>query len=200
MIERIKDYTDTVANFKAIADASIERKGFGELMVYLESKTDFFTAPCSTIYHLNVEGGLVLHSLNILVIMEKLAEAYGEFSPRESRAIVSLFHDVCKANFYIKTKKNVKKDGKWREEEVWSVEDQFPVGHGEKSVILLQRFMLLTDDEILAIRWHMAGFDPGTHFNFPSGFPFNRAMDTCKLLNALVVADFESSYFLEERK
>ena len=35
-----------------------------------------------------------------------------------------------------------------------------PVGHGEKSVIMLLRWGLrMTDDEILAIRWHM---DPGS--------------------------------------
>jgi hypothetical protein len=200
MIERIKNYEVTVANFKEIAEALIERKGFRELMTHLETKTDFFTAPCSTIYHFNIEGGLVLHSLNLFFIMERLVEIYGEFAPRESRAIVSLFHDVCKTNYYIKTYKNVKKDGKWREEEVWSVEDQFPVGHGEKSVIFLQQFMLLTTDEILAIRWHMSSFDPGVLFNYPSGYAFNRAMESCKLLNALIVADTEATYFLEGGK
>jgi len=196
MIEVIKDYEVVVDNFREIATASIERKGFHDLMVYLQG-TDFFTAPCSTIYHLNVEGGLVLHSLNTLLVMERLVETYGDFASRSSRAIVSLFHDVCKADYYVKTIKNVKKDGKWGEDEVWSVEDKFPVGHGEKSVIILQRFMELSLEEILAIRWHMSAWDPAVHFSYLSGKSFNSAMDTYKLLKALVVADAEATYFLE---
>ena len=34
--------------------------------------------------------------------------------------------------------------------------DRFPMGHGEKSVYLIARFMKLEDEEALAIRWHMA--------------------------------------------
>jgi len=197
LIKQVEDYKVIVETFKEISRASIEREGFSELMTYLEKDTDFFLAPCSTIYHLNVEGGLVLHSLNILMVMERLAETYGDFAPRESRAIVSLFHDVCKANYYVKTTKNIKKDGKWREEEVWAIEDKFPAGHGEKSVILLQQFMLLSLDEILAIRWHMSSWDPGVHFHYPSGNSLNLSMDKCKLLNALVIADTEATRFLE---
>ena len=32
-------------------------------------------------------------------------------------------------------------------------------GHGEKSVIMLQRYMNLTEEEMLCIRWHMGAFD-----------------------------------------
>jgi len=38
-------------------------------------------------------------------------------------------------------------------------EDLFPVGHGEKSVIILQKYITLTEQEIMMIRWHMGMFD-----------------------------------------
>ena len=38
-------------------------------------------------------------------------------------------------------------------------------GHGEKSVIMLQQHMNLTDEEMLCIRWHMGAFDDKEHWN-----------------------------------
>ena len=42
----------------------ITREGADKLLAYLES-SDFFTAPASTRYHGNYEGGLCQHSLNV---------------------------------------------------------------------------------------------------------------------------------------
>ena len=42
---------------------STEREGVEDLLVALE-EMGFFTAPASSNHHLNVEGGLVVHSLN----------------------------------------------------------------------------------------------------------------------------------------
>lgn len=79
---------------------------------------------------------------------------------------------------------------------VWIVDDQLPIGHGEKSLFILQKYIDVTDDEALAIRWHMSAFDPGTHFNYPSGFAFRQASTNCKLVTALATADFESDKLL----
>ena len=68
--------------------------------------------------------------------------------PWETRAICALLHDVCKAEYY-----EPKDGGGYR------VNDQFPFGHGEKSVYQISRFMYLTDEEALAIRWHMGAYD-----------------------------------------
>jgi hypothetical protein len=77
------------------------------------------------------------------------------------------------------------------------VDDLLPLGHGEKSVIVLQKFIDLTDEEMLAIRWHMVAFDPGIHFNYPSGFPFREATKRSPLTTLLFTADFEASNILE---
>ena len=79
----------------------------------------------------------------------------------------------------------------------YKVEDQFPIGHGEKSVVLAQRFIELTDDEAVAIRWHMASFDAGIHFNFPSGFSYRAACDKSPLVTLLFTSDAEASAILE---
>lgn len=81
----------------------------------------------------------------------------------------------------------------------YSVEDQFPLGHGEKSVIILQKFIQLEDFEALAIRWHMVAFDAGIHFNYPSGYAFRAAVEKSPLVTLLFTADFEASNILEKK-
>lgn len=45
--------------------AKIQRPGMDKLMEYIK-KSDFYTAPASTKYHLSTPGGLLQHSLNVL--------------------------------------------------------------------------------------------------------------------------------------
>ena len=69
-------------------------------------------------------------------------------------------HDLCKAGFYKTELRNRKNDrGEWEKVPVYAVDDQFPYGHGEKSVFLIERFMRLRTEEAIAVRWHMGGFD-----------------------------------------
>ena len=64
--------------FLRIARENINRDGIEELLKFLES-TDFFTAPCSTKFHLSEKGGLCQHSLNVYDRLLRLAvEEYGE--------------------------------------------------------------------------------------------------------------------------
>jgi hypothetical protein len=44
---------------------STGREGIETLINWLETKSDFFIAPSSTIYHGNYDGGLCQHSLNV---------------------------------------------------------------------------------------------------------------------------------------
>ncbi len=144
----------------------IKREGADKLLDYLLTKSDFFTAPASSKFHNNFEGGLLSHSLNVYKRLVKLLKAeYGEkwtevYSP-ETVAIVGLLHDVCKINFYKVSQRNVKnKDtGAWEQVNYYTVEDQLPYGHGEKSVYIIGGFMRLTREEAMAINWHMGGFD-----------------------------------------
>ncbi len=168
---------------------STNRPGIDELIEYLENETDFFTAPASTQYHLNYEGGLLEHSLNVYnQLMNKNTEN------QESTIIVSLLHDICKANYYKKIMINKKINNAWQQVESYTTDDQYPLGHGEKSVILVQRFITLTEDEILAIRWHMGGFESKDNYKY-----LNKAFSKCKLAFLLHEADMEATYLLENK-
>ncbi len=133
----------------------------------IEDLTDlgFFEAPVSSRFHLNEEGGLLLHSLNVCKVALNIREQMIQFDdflrerlPRESVIIASLLHDVCKADIYKPTiKKQKNKMGIWVDRLEYDLDySNFPLGHGEKSVIrLFRRGLYMTDDEIMAIRWHM---------------------------------------------
>jgi len=189
---------------KIINETLKDVDGIENFIAYLNDGTDFFTAPSSTIFHGNKEGGLAEHSLNVYELLVEEAKISGlEYKPR-TLTICGLFHDICKTNFYKKSKKwdakHKQETGRWREIDCYEVEDLFPVGHGEKSVMILQRFIKLTDEEMIAIRWHMMAFDAGIHFQYPSGFPFKKACKENKLLTLLVCADMKVSNLLEEIK
>lgn len=143
------------------------RDGMEEVIADLEDN-GFFDAPASAGHHLNVKGGLVLHSLNTckaaLAVWESMKQIEPTLErevPRESVIIASLLHDVCKQNIYkpaLKRKKN--NLGVWEDVPGYSITyKDFPMGHGEKSLVLLLCSGLeLTDAEMLAIRWHMGAW------------------------------------------
>lgn len=145
----------TAQRFKEIYREQIKRPGAADLLAWLETKTDFFTAPASTKYHGAYPGGLVDHSLNVYAALTNKAG----IDP-ETRAVCALLHDVCKADIYeASTRRQQNAAGNWETVPSYKVNDRFPFGHGEKSVFLISRFMWLTDEEALAIRWHMGAYD-----------------------------------------
>lgn len=79
----------------------------------------------------------------------------------------------------------------------WSIEDQFPMGHGEKSVSIIQDFIKLTMEEKLAIRWHMGPWEVGTMLDYGAKNAFNKAKEIFPLVTLLQTADFEASSILE---
>lgn len=166
-----------------------ERKGMDDLINYLENETDFFKAPASTKYHLNKEGGLVEHSLN--VYYELYLETPDNFD-NNSLIIVSLLHDLCKANFYSVSEKNVNKNGKWMKEPYYMINDLYPMGHGEKSLIIAQKYIDLTDEEMFAIRWHMGFSESKENYNY-----INKAFSKYPLSLYLHIADLKATYIDE---
>ena len=183
------------AGFVAIYNEKIKRKGADKLLTWLENQ-DFFTAPASTRYHAAYEGGLVEHSLNVYhTLMERFDPVKDN---EESFAIVSLLHDVCKTGFYAIEMRNRKnKQGQWESVPFYTIDDQFPYGHGEKSVYLIERFMRLTTEEAVAIRWHMGGFDEAVR---GGSFALAHAYEKYPLAVKLHMADLEATYLREQRR
>ena len=180
--------------FVEIFNTHITREGASALLAWLE-KTDFFTAPASTKFHCACEGGLVQHSVNVY---EALSARYCEpdDSP-ESLAICGLLHDLCKAQYYKATTRNVKNQqtGQWEQQPYYMVEDAFPYGHGEKSVYLIERFVRLKPAEAMAIRWHMGGFDDSAR---GGSFAISQAFEQYTLAVRLHLADLDATYLVEK--
>ena len=155
----------------------VERDGVQSLLEWLES-TDFYTAPASTKYHGAYAGGLLEHSLNVFRRLVKRCPA----ADMDTLTIAALLHDVCKIHLYEKT------------EDGYRHNEQFPIGHGEKSVILILRHMPLTDEEITAISWHMGAFDSRAG----AGRSLSSAWEKCPLALHLHLADMEATWFDEK--
>ena len=175
--------------------ANIHREGADRLLEWLQT-TDFFTAPASTRYHCACPSGLVQHSVNVYeVMMEKHFDP--ETDSAESFALCALLHDVCKAQFYKISTRNVKneKTGQWEKVPYYTIEDAFPYGHGEKSVFLIERFVRLKPAEATAIRWHMGGFDDAAR---GGNFSISVAYDKYPIAVKLHLADLEASYLREK--
>ncbi len=79
----------------------------------------------------------------------------------ETVAVIALLHDVCKVGCYhMETKRRKNPEtGRWEDYEGYTYKDPIPLGHGEKSLYLIQRHMVLLPEEALAIRWHMGAYD-----------------------------------------
>ena len=167
----------------------------------------FFDAPASAGHHLNVKGGLVLHSLNTCKAALKVWEGMKQLEltlerevPRDSVILASLLHDVCKTDIYQPTTKRKRNAmGVYEDVPGYNVSyKNFPMGHGEKSLVLLLCSGLeLTDAEMLAIRWHMGMFDVGENGS-TNRYSFFTASDKSALVSIVHAADFLSSKLKEK--
>lgn len=189
-----------MSQFEQIFVTNIKREGSTELLNYLKS-SDFFTAPASARYHLNVEGGLCVHSINVYnrllaLVKAEYGDNYRDVYSDESIAICGLLHDVCKVNYYVVDYRNVKEDGQWVKKPYYTVSEKFPFGHGEKSVFLVNQYIKLTADEAQAINWHMGGFDQRVQ---GGSFSVSEAYNKYKLAVLTHVADLQATYLDEER-
>ena len=145
------------------------RKGMDQVVSTLDG-LGFFEAPASAKFHLCCKGGLLEHSMNVykaaIMLRGQAIKARPELEeqlPLDSVAISTLLHDVCKTDIYregILSRKNP--DGFWEKYLGFQVDYTagLPLGHGEKSVIMLLSWGLeLKAEEMMAIRWHMAAWD-----------------------------------------
>ena len=125
-------------------------------------------------------GGLLEHSLNVYYRLVRRNTGINV----DTLTVAALLHDVCKIHLY------EKQDGGG-----YHHNERFPIGHGEKSVILILRHMPLTDEEITAISWHMGAFDSRAG----AGRSLSQAWEKCPLALHLHLADMEATWFDEKR-
>ena len=198
------DIKQNAEQFKKLL-RSTEREGIENVISHLE-ELGFFEAPASAGHHLNVAGGLVRHSLNVCLMAQRtkpnilLVRPDLESSLTDTSIIIAtLLHDVCKAEIYKPAlKKRKTPEGLWQVCQGYDVDySAFPMGHGEKSGIQLLRWGLqLTDDEMLAIRWHMTAWDLPFQ-SYEAKECLNKAKEQCPLLTLVQAGDGLASGILE---
>lgn len=180
--------------------------GIKKLLDYLEN-SDFYTAPASTKYHQNYEGGLCEHSLGVYKHLIKLLEAYNlkDKYSEYSIIIVALLHDLCKIGIYEKVRKKVAKvdaNGKeilgengfkiWEFQEVWETrKDLVTLGHASKTIYMIMHFFILSEEEAEAIYNHMSWFDVS---DFHTISMVSNSFIKNKLAYFLSLADLNDTY------
>ncbi len=204
-----KERTANKDLFQELCHKYIKREGLDRILAYLD-KTDFYDAPSSASFHLNEKGGLCRHSINVFQTALKLNEQvatpaiqggdspFTETVDEESIAISTLFHDICKVKLYHEVQKWKKDDnGRWMSYPGYELKDDFPLGHGEKSCLMLSWYIRLKPEEMLAIRWHMGMFDMGENGS-SLRYSFRAAMDKSPLVVLVQAADLLSANLLEK--
>lgn len=162
---------DRKAEFLKIWTERVQRDYADALLAWLERETGFFEAPR---LHKAPRGApwrpagpfpervpppaghRVRGNLYGTTTSDLLAE-----DVEETVAVLALLHDVCKVNCYhteTRRRKNPE-TGYWEDYQTYAFRDPIPLGHGEKSLYLIQRHMDLEPEEALAIRWHMGAYD-----------------------------------------
>ena len=204
--EQIEENKNTF--LQLISKVNIPGADIKGLVDYLLAN-DFFTAPASTVYHCNYDGGLCYHSLNVYYTIKDLAALYtpGKYSD-DTLIAVALLHDVSKVNFYEKTivnKKVYNEQGtkhdnigkfEWVAEEAYKVkpaEDRFLAGsHEENSMLIAGRFIPFTMEEIVAIMHHHCNSNDGNQL-----YDLSAILNKYPLLGLLHMADFISCFLKE---
>ena len=139
---------------------------------------------------------IISHKVPIHGLLDHILDVYYRMFPEAQRAgydtetiaVVALLHDICKLNVY----KPEKKESGLQ----YSYHDDFPLGHGEKSVVLILKYMELTMEEMLAINWHMGAFDNRARTDMRS---LNDVFNKNRLAVLLHIADMQAT-FLDDCK
>ena len=170
------------------------RRQHVEVVIAELEKLGFFDAPASRKDHNSLPGGLLKHSLNVYRVASEVARGMHNLSPdfeisSDSLIVASLLHDICKAPRYLNSRQV---EGEYQKNY-----SHLPVGHGEKSVIMLLRLGFeMTDDEILAIRWHMAPWQLALN-NTEMVEDYRHAELSCPLVSVIQAADKLAAMILE---
>lgn len=160
--------TDILTARAELAGTSIDSNtSYLDKIINWLNENDFYDAPASTRYHENFKHGLLFHTLRVYNEMVDLI-ALPKFNSiqLQSAALVCLVHDWCKIGMYESYQKNVKNEvtGQWEKQLAYKYKDQpHPFGHGVASMYIAMKLFKLTEEEALAIRFHMGLWDCGDY-------------------------------------
>lgn len=154
----------------------LERGGTDDLIHYLV-KNQFFEVPSSLNRHHNWRGGLAEHSLGV---MDRALKMNRNYDDRDSIIVAALLHDICKTRqFYYDDRGNLHK------------RKLYIKGHGYRSIKILEEIGFpLTENERLAIRWHMGNWPKD-----PEQRKDREKAEQCELWKLIYKADIKDARF-----
>jgi len=141
---------------------STGREGIENLITHMEDN-GFFTAPCSSQFHLCKEGGLAEHSLNVFKMMHSIAADTGflfkgdKDKIRNTIIISALLHDLGKMGQFGKPQyiENYLVSGKRSDKKPFETNKLLlPIPHEIRSIQIATQFIELTEEENFAILYH----------------------------------------------
>lgn len=135
----------TKQQLERILDGCIPKSAIEDIV-----EMGFLTAPASTKYHGNYEGGLFEHSCKVAFYLRKFTAMMDlQWENKNSPILIGMFHDICKMDQY----EIDPETGMYTYNT-----DMLLTGHGDKSVQILSQYTTLTEEEIMCIRYHMGAF------------------------------------------
>lgn len=169
--------------------------GIANLIVAMDDG-GFFTAPCSTRYHLAEEGGLAQHSLNVYKTLRELDFALGADLDFTDMVLCALIHDLGKMGDF--GKENYLpapplKSGKAPAQPYITNPELIYEEHEIRSVVIASRYIPLTESQTTAILHHNGLFG-----KLDSSFG-NHGYDRDRLSFLLHTADMYCSRFIETK-
>ena len=124
---------------------------------YIERETSWLTSPASTRFHLNIERGLLLHSVGVTYNALGVRDLLAPDIPDESVVIAALFHDLGKVGYPSKPY-YVRNDVQWeitKRGMTYKVNPEATTMNlAVRSLYLIANRVELTEDEAQAIVAH----------------------------------------------
>lgn len=137
--------------------ASTEREYMGSLLQWM-SENGFWTAPAAASYHMACDGGLAIHTANVMRIALQLWKVLAPLNvPKESVIVAAALHDLGKCGQHGKPLyvENILKTGKRSESKPYEQNKELlSIPHEIRSVAIAQRHIDLTEEEEYAIYCH----------------------------------------------
>ena len=161
--------------------------GLRRLFFYLETEKDWLTSPASTKYHCSYETGLLEHSINVARTALRLKKILAPEIRDSSILIVGLLHDCGKCENYIMKEPTEKQKQYGYPGSIAFNSDLTYMEHEARSLLIISKFITLTDEEWAAIQYHNEPWN-GTF----SAFRENKTM------TILQNADYWSCLYLED--
>ncbi|MFH0839382.1 MAG: HD domain-containing protein [Candidatus Omnitrophota bacterium] len=154
---------DITTRYRALLHKLEERKEeVLRFVAFLESKTNWLSAPASTKYHLNRQGGLLEHSVNVTECLLKMKECLKNDIPQETCILVGLFHDIGKVGLAGKPY-YIPNDNQYEIKKgiLYKINPELTtMGIATRSLFIVAQHICLCAEEAQAIAYHDGLFVP----------------------------------------